>query len=148
MPCQKADGESVAQKIIGTRWPVSWLGSMPRKSPFLPVVIMPSFCKMETSIEISSPLRIQKKKNKILLPNLKKYKESFTYPVGLSIWHDCTMFKKWPSKSNGHIVTWCCFGQYVTTGFFFPFTWVSSVLCIQDTDDVHGSWSRLSGETQ
>lgn len=50
--------------------------------------------------------------------------------------------------SNGRIVMWCLFGQHATTGLFFPFTWVSSVLCIQDTDGVCGSWSWLSGETQ
>lgn len=57
---------------------------------------------------------------------LKKYKGALTYPVGLGILHDCTIFKKWPSMSNACIVMWYNFGQNITTGLFFPLTWVSS----------------------
>lgn len=117
MTCQKADGESMAQKIIGARWPVSWFGSMPRKSPFLPVVIVPSFCKMETSIEISSPLRLKKKKRN-LIPGFKKIQRS-PYPVGLGIFHDCTIFKKWPSMSNACIVMWCDLARTLPPASFF-----------------------------
>lgn len=117
MTCQKADGESMAQKIIGARWPVSWFGSVPRKSPFLPVVIVPSFCKMETSIEISSPLRLQKKSSNSQV--WKKCKGALTYPVGPAMLHGYSIYKEWPCMSNACIVMWHNFGQNIPTGLSF-----------------------------